>query len=116
MLRIRREHKDAFHADAVAELAERLAEHLRRFFPELCAPLDAGALDARIRDGMRRAEARGMINERDLAMFVDVALTRGEGFESEPWASAILEDDSLETPTDRAEALFEAAFAEEPSP
>ena len=33
----------------------------------------------------------------------------GAGFDAEPWATAVLSDESLETPTDRIEALWSAA-------
>lgn len=119
MLRIRKAHKDALRADALAQFEERLADHLRLFFPALTSPLDDAALFARIREGMQHAAALGMVNERDVAMVVDVLFARGEAFAEETWATAILEDPSLETPTERAEALFDAAFEEpeeEPSP
>jgi hypothetical protein len=94
--------------EAVADFVRRAEDHVRRFFRAFAARRDHAAMDAFIREGIRRAERHGIINERDVVKFIDVWIVRGDGFEQEPWAARILADRRL-TPTRKAEALFRAA-------
>jgi hypothetical protein len=109
MLRISKEQKDAFEARAAELFPDRLQALLLDKLPEqepvLAGPAGRELVAARI----DHARERGFVGERDAAQFVALGFVLGEGFESEPWATAVLEDEAQETPTAKIEALWRAA-------
>lgn len=94
--------------ESIADFVRRADEHIRRFFRDFSARRDRAAMDAFIREGIRRAERHGIVNERDVVKYLDVWIVRGDGFEREPWAARVLAD-RRRTPTEKADALFRAA-------
>src|SRR4051812_41538453 len=119
MFKIRREQMDAFSRDAVASFEDRVVEHLRGCFPDLAGALDEAAMRSRIRDGIRRAAAHGITEERGVSAYIDVMFVHGDDFDTDrrrSWAAAILQDRAIRSPVDRANQLLDAALSEATNP
>lgn len=90
---IREEQKAALEEAQRRLYEEKLAAHLRRFFPAECARLGDAGLREAIRRGVRRASRHGIVSERDVCKFVSLTLFFGRDFDADPrlpWAAAIL--------------------------
>ena len=62
-----------------------------------------------IRYGVERAGSYGIGTERDVCKYIDLMFAFGRDFDKNqdlPWASRILEDDTLKSPTVKTERLF----------
>ncbi len=109
MLKIYPEQNDAFAQAAVRDFEARMARHLRRFFREECRILGEDSLFETIRHGIRRASSYGIVNERDVALYLNLTLALGRDFDSDPllpWARAILVDPALPEPWLRMGRLY----------
>jgi hypothetical protein len=109
MLRISKEQKDSFEARAAELFPDRLQVLLLDKLPEQEGVLAGPSGRELVAQRIDTARERGFVGERDAAQFVALGFVLGEGFPEEPWAKAVLEDASFETPTDRIEALWRAA-------
>lgn len=113
MLKMRPEQMDEFARNSERDFEDRLAAHLRECFPEECAEFEEDDLLDEIAYGMRRAEAHGFESELDVCRYVDLMFAFGaefdtaRGFES---LQAVLYDESIESPTERMDRLYEAAM------
>lgn len=77
---------------------QRLVEHVERVFPDLCRELGAGEVRRRVARGHRRAVAREISRERNVALFVDLFFGLGPEVESNAehaWVAALLDDPAL---------------------
>jgi hypothetical protein len=108
VLRLRPDQKAALGREAAEDFERRLVAHLRAYF-EGCVTSTDDQLRATIQRLRVRAAGHGIVSERGVAMFVDVAFLVGEPFEGEPWAARILE--AALSPDRRAERLLDAALA-----
>jgi hypothetical protein len=113
MLVIRQEQLDVFERRGVRELEEKIVAHVRAFFPERAAAMDATALRSCVEDGVQRAVRRGIELEHDICVYVDLVVVFGPGFEDDdgyPWAKVLVED-SPASPGERVHVAMEGAVA-----
>jgi hypothetical protein len=109
MLKIGSEQMAAFAAASMRDFEERMADHLRRFFPAASAPLDDDGLRALIRHGVAGARGYGIVGERDLALYLNLTMALGRDFDRDPllpWAREALVDASLPEPSRRMARLY----------
>jgi hypothetical protein len=109
MLKIRKAQREAFEARDAVTFPRRVRALLRENLPEKRAQLDGPAGLAAVEEAIADARGKGFLGERDACQFVALRFVLGAGFDAEPWAATVLSDESLTTPTDRIEALWDAA-------
>ena len=111
MLVIRKEQMDVLERGTLAAFEERMMLHLRRSFPVKCDELgDTGVL-RRIRAGTAKAASFGIATRRDVARYINLMFTYGEGFDADPalpWASAIL-NTTYRIPDTKMQCLYAEA-------
>ena len=103
----------AFRARGFADLREALLAHVIECFPDRCAAIGAGALEAHVDDGMRRAEALGLVLEHDIGAYVELTIVFGSDFDRDPrfpWARPLREPGEHD-PSARIQAAFAGALA-----
>ena len=84
MLVIRKEQMDVLERGTNAAFEERMVLHLRRSFAVKCDELgDTGVL-RRIRAGAAKAASFGIVTQRDVARYINLMFTHGEGFDADP--------------------------------
>src|SRR6266446_4895926 len=111
MLKIRADQMDALSNAAVVTFEQRVAAHLRRFFPDACQRLNDAGLLERIRYGISIAATYGIVTECGVCKYIDVMFTLGWQFDCDPqlpWAHEILIDDSVEDSALRVGSLCDA--------
>ena len=106
MLRIRREQIDTLRAVARRRFSDDAVVHLRRQFSEAFAR----TIDSELRDfverGVGRARERAIHAAGDVLRYLNLMAVFGPDFDERlPWASAILEDRSIEEPGVRMQLL-----------
>jgi len=112
MLTIRQDQIEIFRQVALSEFEHRMLEHIGKFFPRQIETLGETGMRELIRHGIKRAEGYGIIAERDVCKYIDVSVVFGREFDTDSrtsWASTILRDSALTSPTDRINRLFELA-------
>lgn len=113
MLTLRREQLAALDARASKAFEARLAADLRASLPEDSAPYDDAALLALVDEASERARSYGLTSERDVALFCDLTLVLGPGFDTaRDWAAEILQDRYIIDPNLRMDLLHARAIAE----
>ena len=113
MLQIRDKQMAAFERAARQRFEERLVERARKNFPRFVEIVGDKAVGSAVHKGYSRAETHELRSEREICLFVDVAIMLGSGFDTDPqlpWAAAILADEKLSSPLARAETLHERAM------
>jgi hypothetical protein len=113
MFVIKQEQLDAFERRGVRELEEKIAGHVRAFFPRQAAEMDAETLRSCVADAVQRALGRGLEIEPDICVYADLVIVFGAGFEDDaryPWAQ-VLVDGSPGSPGDRVHVAMEGAIA-----
>lgn len=89
MLVIRQAQLEALSDAADQDFARRLADKLRRFWPDTCEELGPARLHARITRGLERARAHGASQASDLQRYLNLMFLLGEDFDTDPaipWA------------------------------
>ena len=109
MLKLRKEHLDAFEAQVVSLFASRVVAHVKTIWPAECGELgDAGVAEA-VRSAIQRAAALGLSSEYDVVRFVDLTFILAKDFDTNPlarWTGAILSDRTL-SPTAKIDRLYQ---------
>lgn len=91
MMTIRNAQMQALQEQVNRLFAERFSTRLRlRRTSE--APLNEQDLQARLCQLIARAQANGLMQERDVFAFVELSLLKGDGFDADPVYAAILTD------------------------
>jgi hypothetical protein len=109
MFRLKRAQWDAFERAEVETFEDEMVEHLRRHFPTECQQMGDESLREFIAEGLERAERVGIITERSVCKYLNVAMCFGADFTTrEPWAISILKDDTITDPDARADTLANA--------
>jgi hypothetical protein len=112
MLTLRQKQLDALNAWARAAFETRLAADLRTSLPDDAAPYDDPALRTLVDEAIDRARTYGLTSERDVALFCDLTLVLGPGFDTaRPWAAEILRDPYIIDPNLRMDLLHARAMA-----
>jgi hypothetical protein len=86
--------------------------HLREFFPRRCSTLERPVLRQFIQNGIEKAKRYGFVEEPDICRYVDVMMVCGKNFDEDPqlpWASGILGDPNINSPSMRIELLHGSA-------
>lgn len=112
MLKIRKEHWDALAEAAMRDFESRLEAHLRQHLPEKCAAMERRELREAIRRAVGQARSYGLVAERDISLFVNLAFVLGANFDRNPkypWAAEILKDPALKDAETRITRLYEEA-------
>lgn len=84
MLRLRREQARVLHRAYLEGFLRRAVATVSRHWPQLRIELDEGELRARVRRGIRRAEARGLVTEGQILRWINVECALGEDFSDDP--------------------------------
>lgn len=114
MFKMRREQKEAFARDAMADFEVRALAHLAKHFPAISDTLGERPVLALIRHAVLRAAAYGIETERGAVTYAHVMLMFGRDFDVDPtcaWAAKILDPRATMDPAERADLLLDAAFA-----
>jgi len=105
---IRDEQVQAFSGAAVRTFKDRVALHVRRFFPDRCQALGEPGIHEIIGRGVDAALAYGIMAERDVCKYIDLMFVAGHDFDRLPWAIEILKSPSVTDPAVRIELLCDA--------
>jgi hypothetical protein len=87
---------------------QRVVAHLREHFPQRMMGIAEQTAREFIQFCIERARGYGIQSERDVVLFVNVALALGQRFDEDPrfkWAADILVDEFIVTPAARVEEL-----------
>ena len=110
MLTIRPEQMKILSHEQVRKYVDRVAVHLKKYFPQRCEAQG----DARLRDtierGIRRAAGYGITTEREACKFIHLMIVFGRDFDTDPrhsWAREILR--TANSPRARVELLHRTA-------
>jgi len=109
MLKLRKEHLDAFEAQVVSLFTTRVIAHLKAVWPAECADLGAPAVSETAKTAIQRAASIGLSNEFDIVRFVDLAFILARDFETNPlasWTRPILADRTL-PPIAKVDRLYQ---------
>ena len=112
MLTITQEQMAVFREPAIEGYVKRTAVHLKELFPEDFAAMGEHKLDETIRQGIQRAASYGFILQGDVRRYLELSVRLGADFDSDPqfpWASSILNDESIEDAATKIDRLYFAA-------
>ena len=84
MLKLRKEHLEAFEAQAVSLFANRVLGHVKAVWPEESAELEDSVLRSLVQTAVLRAGMLGLSSEYDIARFVDLGFILAADFEKLP--------------------------------
>jgi len=109
MLIIRNEQMDALSRHMEESFVNRMIAHLKEFWPEKCEEMGEEAVRESIHEAMDIAREFGIINEYDVARYIDLIYEFDWPADEEPdtpWAEEILNDAELEG-TAKMDRLYE---------
>jgi len=98
MLKLRKEHLDAFEAQAISQFTMRVMAHVKEVWPAECGGLGEATVADLVRGGIQRAAVLGLASEHDVVRFVDLSFILGKDFETSPlagWTRPVLSDRTL---------------------
>jgi hypothetical protein len=87
--------------------------HLKEFFPEQCEALAESGIREAIEYGISRANNYGIVNDCDVAQYIDVMFGFGRDCDTDPqfpWADAILNDMTEENAPAKSDRLYHTAI------
>ena len=108
-MQIRREQLEALENAAARRFESEIVEHVREFAPRLFSILGEPAVRAFARNGIVRAAKYGFSQRGPAKLYVEMMLSFGTEFDSDPqlpWASQVLSDQAPMEPMLRAELLY----------
>lgn len=111
MLRLTSRQVELLGALPRAAFIERVAGHLRRFFPDRCRALGPDGLRETVEYGVERARFHGFESERDVCKYLSLVCLFGRDFDrspEHPWAARALARDG--TAASRMGALYRAGL------
>ncbi len=109
MLKLRKEHIEAFEAQVTSLFATRVIAHVKAVWPAECAELAEPAVKDTVKTAIQRAASLGLSNELDIVRFVDLAFILARDFETNPlasWTRSILVDRTL-APSAKVDRLYQ---------
>jgi hypothetical protein len=109
MLKLRKEHLDAFEAQVVSLFAARVVAHVKAVWPAESGELGDSAVTDIVRTTVQRAASLGLLSELDVVRFVDLSFILATNFETNPlagWTRSILADRSL-APVAKLDRLYQ---------
>jgi hypothetical protein len=114
MLVIRPEQMAVFNAYAERSFENEMAEHLRSHAPWIVRFVDDRDLQRIVHTDIRRARGYDLTRRWPISLFLELSLTLGCGFDTDPqlrWASEALSAAAISTDMLRAQRLYEGAVA-----
>ncbi len=111
LLTIRPEQFNSLAKLSKEHFVKQVAEHAQECFPELCSSLNEETLYGYIHYGIERAASHGICTERYVCQYIDLMFSFGADFDTNPahrWAAEILNDDTIESSSEKLERLYEA--------
>src|SRR5437667_3961461 len=84
MLKLRKEHLDAFEAQVVSLFTLRVVTHVKAVWPSECGELGDAVVAEMVRNGIQRAATLGLSAEHDIVRFVDLAFMLAKDFDTNP--------------------------------
>lgn len=109
MLKLRKEHLEAFEAQAISLFANRVLAHVKAVWPEESAELEDSVLRSLVQTAVQRAGMLGLSSEYDIVRFVDLGFILAADFETNPlsmWVRGILVDKTL-LPAARLDRIYQ---------
>lgn len=109
MLKLRKEHLDAFAAQVVNLFTSRVVAHVKTVWPAECAELGDDAVADTVASAIKRAGALALSTEYDVVRFVDLGFILVKDFETNPlaaWTRPILADGTL-APSAKMDRLYQ---------
>ncbi len=109
MFKLRKEHLDAFEAQAVSLFTKRVIAHVKNVWPAESAELGDDAVSAIVKSAVQRAGAMGLSTEYDVVRFVDLSFVLAADFETNPlsvWTRPFMADRTL-APSAKVDRLYE---------
>ncbi|HUR44657.1 MAG TPA: hypothetical protein VMZ27_02185 [Candidatus Saccharimonadales bacterium] len=109
MFKFRKEHLDAFEAQAVAQFTARVLGHVKAVWAAETGELGDAAVLESVQSAIKRAGILGLSAEYDVVRFVDLTFILGKDFESNPlsaWTRPLIADRSM-TPTAKMDRLYQ---------
>jgi hypothetical protein len=113
MLMIREEQMAVFEQAVVKNFANRVYEHLQKFFPEQCQYLGADQVREAIRLGLKQAEHYHLVSERDVYFYISLMFLLGSHFDEDPqlpWVAELLREPTPETAHIRMAPVYDQAM------
>ena len=109
MLKLRKEHLDAFEVQVVSLFTSRVVAHVKAVWPAECGELGDAGVAGMVRSAIQRAAALGLSSEHDVVRFVDLTFILATDFDTNPlarWTGAILSDRRL-APSAKIDRLYQ---------
>lgn len=113
MLQIRKEQSDSFSVVMRRKFNNRMVLHIQECFPEHYEKLREDNTRELVDIGVDKAATYDIVSERDVCKFIDLMLGFGVDFDENPeypWASDILNDETLNSPSIKTNKLYDAAM------
>ena len=110
MLVIRKKQMAVFQEVEIKKFVDRMAIHLKKFFPRQCETLGEPKLRETIQYGIKRAAFYGITAKREVYKYVDLMVVFGRDFDNDrrlAWAGEILKRST--SPGRRVSMLLQAA-------
>lgn len=113
MLRIRKEQYEELGKIALKRFEDSMIEHVKKFFPKYYEVLGETTIRKVILYSIDRAENYGFTTERDVCLYINLIFLLGSNFDMDPqlpWATVILNDETIVVPFRRIDRLYEEAM------
>ena len=109
MLKLRKEHLDAFEAQVIRLFTARVIAHVKAVWPAESGELGDDAVAGTVLGAIQRAAKLGLSNQLDVVRFVDLAFVLATDFDTNPlaaWTRPILTDRAL-APSAKLDRLYQ---------
>ncbi len=113
MVVIREEQMEKFSDASYKSFENRMLIHLSKYFPEHYKALGEEKSRELIKYGIKRAAIYEIIAERDVCKYIDLMVSFGVEFDTDPklpWANEILTAPSWKNPSAKTEKLFKTGI------
>ncbi len=110
---IRKERDDELQPSAVPEFYRRMIARLNQTFPKKCEYVGELPVRRLIQRAIESAKSYDITSERGVVLFAAMMFVLGSGFDQDPqlpWASAILQDQSVTDQSKKVDQLLAAAI------
>lgn len=113
MLILRKKQLEAFDRIERPAFIDQMMVHIRKHFPRHPEFLGQATMRAVVDNGIVQAEKYSFVTRHDVCLFVDLMIMLGHGFDTDPqlpWAIDILKDETLPTPAEKMDLLYDSAM------
>lgn len=114
LLRIREISVEDFAQSPTPNAGGIAAAQLQKIWPRKCQELSETALRRLIRDAIESAKPYNITTERGVVLYTTLMFLLGSGFDKDPqfpWATAVLNDESIPDESTRVDRLYKEAMA-----